>query len=270
MSRSRKIAISLVCLYLILVTCRIFYQINQNSIVRFNPDNFLYMFFGIQIGGALDDSLFFELVEFSLIPVIGSALAVFTKNNNSFSNYQQRSGYQGYLKTACLRAFGTGFGLAVLINIYKMIIISLFYSPFVYQNPSFFLRNDSGGLSLSQNSLIALVLYVLMSAIGWGSFSLLVYAVGLWIKKNSLYLVSGTLIMLLCILAPLLAKTDNKIMFVLSNVLFLPNIISPGLFYIHANQPVNVYGLYFLTLTTCLLVTVVLIRFWYLKKVQNG
>ena len=138
MSRSRKIAISLVCLYLILVTWQIFYEIGQNKMLRFDPDHFLYMFFGIQFGGVLDDAFSLYLFEFSLIPVIGSALAVFTKNNNSFSNYQQRSGYHGYLKTACLRAFGTGFGLAVLINIYQMIIISLFYSPFVYQNSQFF------------------------------------------------------------------------------------------------------------------------------------
>ncbi|WP_270448271.1 hypothetical protein [Lactobacillus delbrueckii] len=58
---------------------------------------------------------------------------------------------------------------------------------------------------------------------------------------------------------------------ILSDMLFLPNIMSPGLLsFVNAHQPVNVYGLYFLTLTTCLLVTAVLIRFWYLKKAQNG
>lgn len=253
MSRSRKIAVSLVCLYLILVTWQIFYEIGQNKMLRFDPDHFLYMFFGIQFGGVLDDAFSLYLFEFSLIPVIGSALAVFTKNNNSFSNYQQRSGYHGYLKTACLRAFGTGFGLAVLINIYQMIIISLFYSPFVYQNPSFFLWDNSGGVSLSQNSLVALVLYILMSAIGWGSFSLLILAVGLWIKKNSLYLVSGSIIMLICILTPTLIIANSGSLLILSDMLFLPNIMSPGLLsFVNAHQPVNVYGLYFLTLATLL------------------
>ncbi|BDR60037.1 hypothetical protein [Lactobacillus xylocopicola] len=268
--RTKKITIIALVLYALLITWHVFAAIkNDVKPQGTGLESALYLFLSVQPGG-FHESVIVDLTEMALMSSAGAGFYLYLKNNNTFSNVQQRINYFGFFKQGIKHTFLGAVSLSLLTNLYELILINWFYYPFVYKVKSAFLSN-SGNTYFSSNSLVYIISYIALAAIGWGIFALLVFGIGLFVKKNALILTIGPITGLLLIILPILGSKGSKALQVLSISSFFYTLISPGQENSSVQyQPINSILAYMLAVVIYLLIALVLIKLWQKQQVNKG
>lgn len=268
--RTKKIVITGMLLYLLLITYIVMVAIKEEMRpnLKFNVDNAIYMFSYVQPFGFSDSFLITQILPFLVIPVFSSFYLIFIKNNNELNNVIQRIGYNTFLKKSVLKIFSAASLFSLIVELYEIILINWFYFPFAFTSNSLFLSERA---SFSSNSLVHLMLYILTSSIGWGIFSVLIFAIGLYISKNIIYIIIGPIVGFMTILLPILAGVNNKILVFIANLILSPALVSPGQINIASqNPPLGLLWTWIIIAVLYSLVAFLLIKLWHKKQLRGA
>lgn len=268
MTNKRKtIQILSVLIYLAMTTCLVMSEVHTNRELNIDGNSPLTYFWNIQLGG-VDSSLIFDAMTMILLTTFSAYLYIYIKNNQSFVNVQQRIGYKLFIQKAVVRSFLSGFLLSVFSKIYQVILIisilKKFPSNVIFEQtliqPPF---ND--------NTLISWSMFVLLSSIGWGVYAIFILSIGLFIKKNSVFMIIGAVIGTLLIVGPAMLLIDKSLAFFLT-VILLPSLVTPGQmnFIINNGHDYNVYFIFILSVTLYTSISLLIIKNWINQTQKNG
>jgi hypothetical protein len=254
-------------LYFVLVTWSTLRGCSAYSGVRKSGSVAVVVFYDLQFGGALQ-SIVVASAMLLTYSVIGSIFYIYVKNNRSFYNVHQRIGYRRFLQNGTLSAFFYAAVLAIVTSVYEMVLISVtFYKFNFYTKDTAFIAE--GSKHFSQNTLIDLTTFVVLSAIGWGVYSVFIFSIGLFIKKTSIFVVLGVIVGTGLILLSGMANLGlGGKLASFFYVWFLPVLISPGKMSFGAYlPPVNILLAFWIAVLVYLAISWLIMRLW-LKQMR--
>ncbi len=205
-----------------------------------------------------------------LYTIFGSTLFIYIKNNHTFYNIQQRIEYVKFLKISASITFLSAFLLSIFTKIYELlfIIILLRRFPSNIKLEKFLIQPP-----FNDNTLKSMIIFTLLSAIGWGIFAVFIFSLGLFIRKTSIYFVLGatvgtSLIVIPGIFVPILGIKSVPFF----SLWFLPSLIAPGQlnFAVSNGQNINVYTLFFFSFFIYSTISWILMRQWIIRKRRRG
>ncbi|TSO26965.1 hypothetical protein [Lactobacillus sp. LL6] len=267
--RTKKIIVIGALIYFVLTTYMVLAAIKEELRpgLKFDVDNGIYMFLGVQPFGFADDGFITSMMPLLLIPVFSSFYIIFIKNNNGITNIIQRIGYKKYLQTSVLHVFSFASVFALGVQLYEIVLINWFYSPFAFTSNSLVVSQRP---HFTSNSLIHLIAYLITSSVGWGIFAVLIFAIGLFIKKNAIYLISGAVVGLALMLFFALFPINSITVFV-ANITTIFNLIAPGQVSIHSQFPPLGLPLTWIIIAIIYAsVSFLLIKLWYKKQLRGA
>ena len=203
--------------------------VNANLGVGIHGDTVLTDFWYVQFAGP-GDPMVVAVATLVLYTALPAFMYIYLNNNSAFFNVQQRLNYHGFLKLATRTTFSGAFGFSIVTKLYELILIM----AMVHTWPSNVILPQQIRFGLgpfNDNTLLSFAMFALISSIGWGIFAVFVFSIGLFIKKNSIFLILGALIATGLIVGPgLLVMVLPKSLLFASfiNVLFIPSLIAPG------------------------------------------
>ncbi|AIM26159.2 hypothetical protein MEPL4_7c00390 [Melissococcus plutonius] len=268
-NRKRYIQLFSLFIYLVAITWLILQVIKINSGLKFNGTIPLIDFWNIQLSG-VDSSLIVDTLTMILYTTFGSILFIYIKNNHTFYNIQQRIGYVKFLKISASITFLSAFLLSIFTKIYELlfIIILLRRFPSNIKLEKFLIQPP-----FNDNTLKSMIIFTLLSAIGWGIFAVFIFSLGLFIRKTSIYFVLGatvgtSLIVIPGIFVPILGIKSVPFF----SLWFLPSLIAPGQlnFAVSNGQNINVYTLFFFSFFIYSTISWILMRQWIIRKRRRG
>ncbi|MBP2057382.1 hypothetical protein J2Z60_000546 [Lactobacillus colini] len=268
--KTKQILILGVIVYLIILTFPLMAGIKESLVpgIKFHTDNAVYMYFYAQPFGANGSFIIMTVLPFVVISILSSFYIIFMKNTNGITNIIQRLGYNKFLKNSVLQVFSISSLISLIISIYEIIIINWTYFPFAFSNNGLFLSQRA---HFSTNSLINLISYIITSSIGWGIFSVLIFGIGLFIKKDSIFLISSLVvafsIILICALIPI-----NNITIFISNLIIPMNLLAPGQvsFASQPNPPLGLTWTWIINAIIYSLIAFALIKLWHKKQLRGA
>lgn len=270
-TRTKQIILGGFLIYLVIFTYVVLTTIHQEMRpgLKANGDNALYMFFYLQPFG-LRDSLFINFGSIAIIPILSTYYFIHMKNNNELFHLLQRIGYQKFIQMVVGKSFLVASIFSLIVNIYELILINWFYAPLSFSGKSQFLLT-SKLIYFSSNGWVNLLTYIVLAAIGWGIYTVFILALGLFIRKNALYVPLGIVFGLGTILLDevvLISMNKGTIQF--ANILAAPNLFSPGQLVIGGqNPPLGLWATYVIIVGIYALLIFALIKFWH-KKQERG
>lgn len=228
------------------------------------------LFFSLQPKG-VNENIIAAVIMMALAPVLGSGLFIYLKNNNMFSAVQQRIDYKSFLKKGVVTTFFGAMSVSLITNLYQIGLINWFYYPFVFKTIPRKLAQGYRPGYFSPNELFDLILYIILAAIGWGVFAVLVFSVGLFVRKNALYLILGPVLGLALVLLAVLGNMNSLIWRTFAFSWFFYTLTAPGQ-YTFAGQlpPINSLVAFFIAAIIYLVIAASLIKIWYRRKRKQG
>lgn len=268
-SKTNTIRIGALLLYLSLMTIHTISVFNEIGITVFdiNGEMQMYLWWDVQFSGADADPVV-NILSLILFTTFGSYTAIYIKNNPFFIFVQQRTGYKRFLKSTFLETFCTCVCVALITKAYELLLISALCKqlPSNVKLDELFLTT-----AFRDNTWGSWLTFVLLSSIGWGIYAILICAIGLFIKKNSVFLVSGGVIGILLILVPAMIAFNEPMKVLVSPVL-LASLIEPGqLTLFHGDITLQMIVLfYLLAISVYLVVSGLLVKHWVHDTQTNG
>lgn len=245
LTNGKKITTFILIFYFTIISWITVQVVDRNWSVGIHGETPLTDFWYIQLGGA-EDSIIIDSLMMTLLTILGAFLFIYIKNNRSFYMVQQRIGYTVFLKRAMIASFLGAFGLSIITKLYELIIIVLTTKKL----PSNIILPKNirfGNGPFYDNTLLSFAIFVLLSSIGWGVYAIFIFAVGLFVRKNSIFIVLGVVFGLSLITGIALGANFSLFTAHILYVILLTTLISPGqlrmgIFQLH--QP-NVYISFF-------------------------
>lgn len=237
-----------ICVIMVLyggwLTSEIVMNFNDSQGLARDGTTVLTQFWDIQFGRT-GQPMLLSTITLILYTAMPAYLAIYVHNNHAFYNVQQRIGYQRFLADAIGTIFKGAASLSVASMLYQFVLIL----ALVRRLPSNTMLAKEFRLGLTpfnDNTLLSLVIFMLISAIGWGIFSVFVFSVGLFIRKTSIFLVLGAVIATVLIVgsALLLPLGHGNLAFagvlsvIMPSTLFAPGQLS---FSVYNGNPPSVY-----------------------------
>lgn len=261
---TKRLILAILVIYYIAVSFLTLTTIQQVNQLNKNSSTALTTFLSLQLGGG-SDSVVLQISQMLLLPTLSSGLFIYLKNNNSFINLHQRISYQKFLSTGVLFSFIGSVLIMLSTYALQLILISLFCAPIVFTYDPHIA--DMGIRYFSLHTGLELGAFILLSSIGWGVFSVLVFSINLFISKNVIGLISGAITGIILILFALIGNLQNNIWRTFSFIVFLPTIISPGQMTFNGIQPpINFVLSFFISIFCYLAISFMLIIVWKKRK----
>ena len=270
LTKTKRLIITGIVAYLLIIAGQVEYAIYDNlPVSATNNYAFNYLFDTVQPYGS-DETMIGSIAIFLLLPIIGSGLAIYIKNNHELYSVIGRTGWKSFFKKCMGYTFWGATGLYWLGCLLEILMINTFYHPFIYTAFS----NDilQGGYGyFSLNSLANLLIKIILNGIGWGIYALFILSVALFINKVSIALSLGPVIGFVIILQERFAPDVGRVLTNISNIWDITNITNPlekgiaGL-----PTPAIYYLNYVTTAVFYIALTAVLLRLWYVKNVERG
>ena len=196
-----------------------------------SPDVGYKLYYYIQHSGL------YVLLYIFLIFIIPNLYTInfISQKNNNFTNYQiTRLGYKYNMEIETFFIFLSTFIYVVLLNIFICVIIHVFY--FQFQN-SFY--NDAVydmTRMICSNQLLNIIIYILLSSIGYGLFASLIYNMQVFVKNTYVFRGLGLILGILLYTLPAIVASSISIYFfrLFIGSLYLPYILNPGIVYMPA------------------------------------
>ncbi|QNQ81573.1 hypothetical protein [Lactobacillus sp. PV012] len=213
--------------------------------------------------------LIYTIVSFIIIPLFGSLFYIYQKDNATFNFLPQRISYPKYLKKGFLSSFLGGFLLSLFTSIYEIIFVKFTLSGINYSVNGYF--KEVGIPSFSNNTLIEVVSIIVLNALGWGIYSMFIFALNLYIPKIIFSIPSGFLFFLIITLLISTFGNRNSLVMVISGTLFPEALVSPGFttFYGLA-YPINYYLQFILSAVFYICLALVLAVIWKKRRLKYG
>lgn len=270
LTRTRKIYVGAVVIYLLIIAGQVGYAIHDNlPTLKINPYGFDYMFDAVQPYG-VEETMVGEIAAYLLISIVGAALSIYIKNNHELYSVVSRIGWKKFFT----KSIGLTFLGAVILYwlgcLVEVPIISMFYHGFVYMphNEIILIRGD-GYFSL--NNLANLLTKVVLFGIGWGIYAVFIFSVALFVKKNSMCLFLGPVVGFMITLTENISSDIGGTLFIVSNIWDTTNIMNPiENAMVQDPSPAIYYLNYATTAVFYITLTAVLLRIWYMKNVEKG
>lgn len=256
--------------YLLIIIGQLAYAIHGNPpTLKSNSYGFDYMFNSVQPEG-VEETMAGNIAVYLLLPIVGSDLAIYIKNNHELYSVIGRTGWKKFFQKSLSYAFIGAADLYWLGCLLEVLIISIFYRQFVYMpRAEIMLMRGDGYFSL--NNLANLLIKVLLFGIGWGIYAAFIFAVALFIKKTSLCLFLGPVVGYLIFLQENLSIDVGETFSNISNIWDIVNLTNPLERWVGENQFPAIYYLNYVTTAVFYIVlTAVLLRLWYVKNVERG
>ncbi|WP_223896423.1 hypothetical protein [Lactobacillus huangpiensis] len=274
LSRTKKFILIILIIYLLLTTWQIVLAFKDGAgLIPLNGkavDISVMLFFSIQPNG-WNENIINLVMMLAFVPTFGAGLLIYCKNNNMFGAVQQRIGYHDFIKGGIINSFIVGFLFSLMTNLYQLALIRVFYYPFFFKiRPRKLYIGVRPGY-FSTNQLIDLCSYVILAAVGWGIFAVFIFSIGLFVTKNSIYLILGPCVGLGLTLLSVLMSMGNKFLLFVSYSWFPFAVLAPGQFALASRlPPINSYLLFMTVALIYLLFAACLIQLWRKKKRRLG
>lgn len=111
LTRTRKIYVGAVVIYLLVIIGQMAYAIYDNALIsKNNAFAFEYLFNTVQPFG-VDETMIGAIAIFLFVPIVGAALAIYIKNNHELYNVVSRIGWNNFLTKSTAYAFLGAVGL---------------------------------------------------------------------------------------------------------------------------------------------------------------
>ncbi|MCZ3727523.1 hypothetical protein [Lactobacillus jensenii] len=112
--------------------------------------------------------------------------------------------------------------------------------------------------------------YIVTSSIGWGIFSVFIFACGLYIKKNPLFIVSGAVLGLILLLLPTLYGMMNYFLYAVANVTEISTLIAPGMIdFASQKAPGGIMIIWIISAILYALIAWILMMTWQKKQLRG-
>lgn len=264
-NRRSKVQFLILIIYFVTITALVLNVLKVNSGLAVDGTMPLTNFWNIQLSGA-DSSLSLEIITMMLFTTFTPSLFIYMKNNQFFGNIHQRIGYEKFLKDSLVKSFMSAFILSFITKVYELTLISVLLNEF----PSNIILEDNLIIPpFSDNTLKSWIIFVLLSSIGWGIYAVFIFSIGLFIKKNSLYLIIGAIVGSILIVVPgMLVPILGALSVPFFSTWFLPSLVAPGQmdFIISNGVNNNVYIYYIFSVLIYLTISWGLIQKWLVQK----
>lgn len=191
-----------------------------------------------QIGGSISLNAFYNLQLFNgdanafcsaailtLTFISGSLTPIMLKNNNELSFIATRIGYQKFVNRGLKISFLSSLFLMLLVHLSTLAALNWGLAPL-----HFLTSRNSENIQIfgTRNDLLELATYILISSTGAGVFAMLVFSIGLYVKKIGLFVAVPLIAFLSSVLIVGLFPGTGRIPLLLKYTLFLQNLICPG------------------------------------------
>lgn len=222
-----------------------------------------------QDAGYTNVGFFFTIVSYIIIPLFGSIFYIYQKDNATFNFLPQRITYSKYLYKGFLSSFLGGLLLSLFTSIYEIIFVNLTLSPINYSVNGYF--KEVGTPSFSNNTLIEIISLIVLNALGWGIYSMFIFALNLYIPKLIFSIPSGFLFVLITILLITTFGNKSSLSMVICGTLFPEALISPGFTaFFGLSYPINYYLQFILSVVFYTFLALVLAIIWKKRRLKYG
>lgn len=274
LKRTQKFVLIILIIYLLLITWQFVTAAKDGAgLIPTNGkavDISVMLFFSIQPNG-WNENIINLVMMLAFVPTFGTGLIIYCKNNNMFGSVQQRIGYHDFVKGGIINSFIVGFLFSLITSLYQLALIRVFYYPFFFKTRPLKLYIGARPGYFSTNQLIDLCSYVTLAAVGWGIFAILIFSIGLFVSKNSIYLVLGPCVGLGLTLLSILISMGSKFWLFVSYSWFPFAVLAPGQFALGSRlPPINSYLLFMVVALLYLLFAAYLIKLWQQQKRRLG
>ena len=184
-TKSRKNTFRYLCCYSILMLSTFLtVYTNYPSLENSYPDDYgIYAFYKM----TSMDMLLFVLALFIIAPLLVSA--TFFQIQKGFSNFiLLRISIQDYLKRVLIKSFSTGFIFFLILQISIILYLHFFYESVI---PSLFISTE---MYFSRNAVLELLIFVLLSSVGYGIFLMFLSTLSMLIKNEYIFYSTGVLV----------------------------------------------------------------------------
>lgn len=263
--------IYLLIIYFILITWLTFQVININKGLQINGNSPLTYFWEIQFSGP-SSSLIIDTISMIIFSVYGSTIYIYIKNNNFFYSVQQRIGYTKFVKYAVVKTFFYATLLSLLTKVYELLLICLVIKK-IPSNIALSQELLLGRNPLDDNTIKGYFIFLLLSSIGWGIYSIFILSIGLFVKKMGIYfvlspIIGTTLILIPGILVPALGVSWVPFF----STWFIPSLIAPGQlgFAVSNGHSPNIYILFIFSTLIYSTLSFLVMKIWIYNKTKKG
>lgn len=224
--------------YALIVACIFFYyhkeygaiDVKELEVIKNDPVLGLNFFYTLQQPGM---TLIKFLLTCLLIPNIISADFLVLKHNHFTDFIKTRISTKSYFQAAKFINFISTFLITLLMHLVTLLVIHLFFFKITFHQVN--IPVESILNMFSSNILMNLMIYILLSSLGFAVFSHFVYALQAFIKNTYLYRTMGLMSALILYTGSfLLVKLafDLHLGIVVRIILYMtciPNILVPGM-----------------------------------------
>lgn len=266
-SKTSLVRTGICLLFLCMITIQMFLVFDQymGNGMDNNGTTPMSLWWLTQFAGT-ESLIMIDTLQLIIFTCLGSACGVYMKNNQFFTFVHQRIGYKRFLKSLYMQSFIAAFSFSVITNVYSLILFSVLCK----QMPSFVKIDDLLiNTAFQDNTLPSWLVFVLMSALGWGIYAILICSIGLFIRKNSVYLVSGAIIGTLLIVVPAMLIFNDSLRYLFS-IVILPSLLVPGQvhFFQNFDTPPNVFLIFIFAASLYVVISSLIAKKW-IKAIQT-
>lgn len=268
---SKRVLFYLITIFLVfcgIVTIETMLVIFESNTLPHNALNTSNTFYMLQFGNVSEIVSTLMLI---VIPISGSLLFIYIKNNNYFYSFIQRYSYKKFVAKALIATFLTAFIFSLVILLYQLLLISLIIHPLDWKHVD--AKNTISGVTLfDDGNLSSTIKFILLSSFGWGIYADFVFSIGLFIKKNAINIISGGIIGSSLIIVPaLISHSFQGVLLKIVYIFSLPTLIAPGQMNFRDFGNQNQIYLYFcLSTIVYMSLTLGIVYFWIRKKQKEG
>lgn len=239
---------------------------------RFNAFEGFGSFIHLQLSqdaGYTSVGFFFTIVSYILLPLFGSFFYIYQKDNATFNFLPQRITYLKYLNKGFLSSFLGGFLLSLFTSIYEIIFINLTLSQINYSANGYF--KEVGTPSFSNNTLIEIISLITLNALGWGIYSIFMFALNLYIPKLIFSIPSGFFFYLIIMLLISTIASKSPLILIIMGTLFPESLVSPGFTtFFGLSYPINYYLQFILSAVFYTFLAIILAIIWKKRRLKYG
>lgn len=228
-NKYRIILLFFTLIFLVFNVYYVFYNKNYNEFMKYDLVNnhvsssALYLYYEIQ---SSLHSIGYTILIFIVIPNIFSS-TVYNYKSSKYNYILKLRCKNYYFMTFCLN-----FLLSVIYYILTQIII-YFIICLIYKTPDIFTYSDNMEIVtlFSNNKLYSFLFYIFYSTIGFSLFSSLLFVFKIFFKNIYVYRGIGVILGVFLTVLPAIIynKLSSIIVFGLCNLIFLPNLLNPGI-----------------------------------------
>ena len=200
--------------------------IEANKMLKPSANLAWQLFYNAQLAGGYESIIHFVLF-LALFPAIVSWMLIYQKNSNLDSSALTRVNRRNYWAKQGLQLFVIAAVYRLLLTAMELLIVSV---KFGYLDFSLTFKQSETAFTLfNQNASLQLLIYTVISVLGWGIWALLTYSTCLFVKRTILVIPVALLVSFAGSVLPIvIAQTNIPVLYDFAYALLFGNVQAPG------------------------------------------